>query len=293
MRPGPKNLVTCLLDHYPLAAPPQRLFDVVVSTILDNGWVDHPNFAAERAEAWSTKVKAQLRVKLNELQGIGRPARIEFNTSDLEYVQGACFIAPRDPPHIQEQKRRRSRADQYHGLIRRLSPQDFEFLCHRVLELFGVRMPCLTRRTADEGIDFFGRLEGERIFFPQDLQPTIQKQLSIWLVGQAKRCTRAPTGTPVIRDLVGAVTLARSGGLSTAESPFPGLRIRASDPVFVMLVTAGTLSTRAWNLAARSGVIGIDGEMLAAFLVDRVTGLGDRPEPTDFCKWLRRCSTST
>ena len=291
MRAGAKNLVKCLLDDYPLTSPPQRLLDVVTSTILANGWDDHPTLAAERAEKWSAKVKAQLRLRLNELQEIGRPARIEFNTSDLAYVQGACFIAPRDPPQVQEQKLRRSRVDQYHGLLRQLDPHDFELLCRRVLKLFGVRLPCLTRGTADEGIDFFGQLEGETIFFPQDLQPTIQRQLSIWLVGQAKRYTNAPTGTPVIRDLVGAVTLAKAGGLSTATSPFPGLTIRVSDPVFLMLMTAGTLSTRAWNLAARSGVIAIDGEILAAFLVDRVRGLGDSPQAMDFRNWLRRGTT--
>lgn len=136
---------------------------------------------------------------------------------------------------------------------------------------------------------FFGQLEGENIFFPDDLQPTIQKQLSIWLVGQAKRYSRAPTGTPTIRDLVGAVTLGKSGSSSTAKSPFPGLRIRVSDPVFVMLVTGGTLSARAWTLAKRSGVIGIDGELLAAFLVDRLRGLGDQPTRTEFRNWLRGC----
>ena len=267
--------------------PPKKLLDVVASTILENRWADHANFAAESAESWSASVKEQLRIKLNELQGIGRPARLAFNSSDLDYVQGACFVEPSDPPRIQKQKRRRSRVDQYHRLIRELTPEDFELLCRRVLELFGVRTPCLTRRTADDGIDFFGQLEGESIFFPHDLQPTIQKQLSIWLVGQAKQYARAPTGTPAIRDLVGAVTLGRSGSISTDESPFPGLRIRVSDPVFVMLVTGGTLSTRAWNLAERSGVIGIDGELLAAFLVDRGTGLGDSPPPREFRNWIR------
>lgn len=156
MRPGPRNLVRCLLGTYPLTRRPRRLLDVVTSTILDNRWADHPNFAVERAESWNATVQKQLRIKLNELQGIGRPARIAFNSSGLDYVQGACFVEPNDPPNIQEQKRRRTRVDQYHGLIRELVPEEFELLCRRVLELFGVRTPSLTRRTADDGIDFFG-----------------------------------------------------------------------------------------------------------------------------------------
>ena len=288
MPPGPTSVVKCLLDSYSLTTRPKRLLDVVEATILENRWADHVNFAAEIAESWSSRIKTQLRIKLNELQGIGRPARIAFNSSDFEYVQGACFVEPGDPPQIQEQKRRRCRVDQYQCFIRQLTPGDFELLCRRVLELFGVRAPCLTRGTADEGIDFFGRLEGESIFFPHDLQPTIQKQLSIWLVGQAKQYANVQTGTPAIRDLVGAVTLAKSGGISTEQSPFPGLKIRVSDPVFVMLVTGGTLSKRAWVLAERSGVIGIDGELMAAFLVDRGSDLGDDPKFTEFYNWLRQ-----
>ena len=292
VRPGPRNLVKSLFNDYPLNTRPKRLLEVVASTILKNMWADHENFAAERAESWNTNVKEQLRNKLNELQEIGRPARIVFNSSDSDYVQGACFIEPNDPPRIQEQKRRRSRVDQYQKLIRQLTPEDFEYLCRRVLELFGVRTPYLTRRTADDGIDFFGQLEGESVFFRHDPQPTIQKQLSIWLVGQAKQYARTRTGTPAIRELVGAVTLGRSGSISTNVSPFPRLRIRVGDPVILMLVTSGALSTRAWNLADRSGVIGIDGELLAAFLIDRLPNLGGSPDPTEFQKWLRPSRTS-
>ena len=292
MLSGPRNLVRCLLNDYPVNTHPKRLVEVVASTILEKRWADHENFAADRAESWSTSVKEQLRNKLNELQGIGRPARIVFNSSDSDYVQGACFVEPNDSPRIQEQKRRRSRVDQYLKLIRQLTPEEFELLCRRVLELFGVRTPCLTRRTADDGIDFFGQLEGERVFFRHDLQPTIQKQLSIWLVGQAKQYARARTGTPAIRELVGAVALGRSGSISTNESPFPGLRIKVGDPVILMLVTGGELSTRAWKLADRSGVIGIDGELLAAFLVDRLPDRGGSPDPIEFRKSLRPSRTS-
>ena len=201
-------------------------------------------------------------------------------------MQGACFVEPKDPPSVAEQKRRRSHNDLYVALIRDLSPEEFEFLCRRLLSFLGVLTPHLTRRTADEGIDFYGRLDGKSVFFPWDLQPTIQRQLSIWIVGQAKHFVRGQAGTPEVRDLVGAVALGRAGVYSTKNSPFSGLRIRPNDPVFAMLVTGGTLSARAWTLLRRSGVVGVDGELLAAFLADREPAIGRFADLDQFRSWL-------
>jgi hypothetical protein len=53
-----------------------------------------------------------------------------------------------------------------------------------------------------------------------------------------------------------------------------------------MLVTGGTLSVRAWEVVHQSGIVGIDGELLAAFLADREIQLGDNPTPDAFRKWL-------
>ena len=286
MRPGPVRVVRYLLSSHPVTAASQHLVDVIVTVVNEMGWVSHPNRAAERAETWEEGVDRVLRRQLNELQALGRPARIAFNSSDSSYVQGACFVEPVDPPEIRKQKRRRRRLRPYVDLIRGLSPDEFEVLCQRLLSVLGVASPHLTRRTADEGIDFYGKLSGESVFFPHDLEPTVQRQLSFWLVGQAKQFVRSAVGTPEIRDLVGAVVLGRAGVFSTASSPSPEFNIRVGDPVFLMLVTGGSLSGRAWKLIQRSGIIGIDGEMLAAFLVDRDT-LGDDPDPAAFRWWLR------
>lgn len=286
MRPGPVRVVRYLLSSHPVNAAPQHLIDVIVTVVNKMGWVSHPNLATERAETWEEGVDRVLRRQLNELQALGRPACITFNSSDSSYVQGACFIEPGDPPEIREQKRRRRRLRPYLDLIRGLSPDEFEILCQRLLSVLGVASPHLTRRTADEGIDFYGKLTGESVFFPHDLEPTVQRQLSIWLVGQAKQFVRSTVGTPEVRDLVGAVVLGRSGVFSTEASPSSELSIRVGDPVFLMLVTGGSLSGRAWKLVERSGIIGIDGEMLAAFLVDRDTTLGDDPDAAAFRRWL-------
>ena len=283
---GKTSLVAHLLESYPLTARPTRLRDVISAIMVEKDVETNRSVAAEKAEAWEASVDRILRSKLNEMQKEGRPARVSYNSSDSAFVQGACFIEPSDPPDIQEQKRRRSRLGSYLKLIQGLDADEFELLCRRLLRLFGASSPNLTRRTGDDGIDFYGKVRGEYVFFAHDLQPTIQRQLSIWLVGQAKQFGRTQAGTREIRDLVGAVELGRSGTFSTEASPYPNLKLRACDPVFAMLVTGGTLSGRAWSLIRKSGVIGIDGELLATFLVDRVSELGSNPTVDQFREWL-------
>lgn len=287
MRPGPVAVVAHLLEDFPILAEPTRVRDVIQQVALDKEWAGHVNFALELADRWEAAVIERLRRELNELQRLGRPARVAFNSSSVELVQGACFVEPGDPPELAEKKGRRSRLGSYLTAIQELSPQEFEKLCGILIELFGVEAPTVTQQSADEGIDFYGRLKGESVFFPkEDLNPTIQRQLSIWLVGQAKQYLKTQAGTPEIRDIVGAVYLGRAGAASGESSPFPDMRIRVSDPVFTMLVTGGTLSSRAWELLERSGVIGVDGELLAAFLADRGVGPGDDATPEEFKEWL-------
>jgi hypothetical protein len=153
-------------------------------------------------------------------------------------------------------------------LLQKLTSAQFEQLCGKLIALLGVENPRVTRTTADEGIDFFGLLSLESIFYPRNVFPTLQKQMSIWMVGQAKRYKEIQAGTAEVRDLVGAVVLGRAGAFGSLQSPLSGLNIRPADPVFVILATTGSFSSNACRLLDKSGVIGFDGEMLAAFLAD-------------------------
>ena len=280
------TLAQHVLQHQPLSAPPEPLHSVLTKTIIQLA-PNHPHFAQESAAEFEPAVRERLRRELDQLLQHGRPSRIAFNSSDDRLVQGSCFIEPHDAPDVQEQKLKRSRLSAYLDIIQQLTPAEFEALCTRLLEFFGVTSPHITRRTADDGIDFYGQVRGESVFFSDDLQPTIQQQLSIWLVGQAKQFIATNVGTPELRDFLGAVTLARSGISSTKISPVPSLDIRLCDPVFSMVVTGGSFSARAWTLISQSGIIAIDGELLSAFLADRSAGPGEEPELTAFRSWIQ------
>lgn len=287
MKPGPSVIADILFATHPIDAPPVSLIEIMSDVIIAQGWESSRSAARERAEAWQKSTLVRLRTEVNRLIEAGRPPRIAFNSSSDYMVQGACFVEPRDSPVLAESKKRRTRFGQYQSVIQQITPREFEILCGKVIGLLGVEKPTVTRSTADEGIDFYGRLSFGSVFFPHDLTPTIQKQLSIWLVGQAKHYQNVQSGTSEVRDLVGAIALGRVHAFGSTESPFKDLEIRPADAVFALLVTTGTISANAWRLLDRSGVIGMDGEMLAAFLADREAGIDQANFDRDlFIRWL-------
>jgi hypothetical protein len=273
MKPGPSILAQLILESVEFDAAPVPLVELITQVVLEQGWELTQASAREKAEVWCKGTLSKLQHEVNALLDVGRPPRITFNSSSAYMVQGACFVEPRDPPNVVESKTRRLRYVDYSEALGGLTPRQFELLCGKLIELLGVDNPTVSRSSADEGIDFYGKLSFESIFFPDDLTPTIQKQLSIWLVGQAKHYKNIQSGTSELRDLVGAVALGRASAFGSVQSPLADLRIRVGDPVFSILITTGTISSNAWRLLKRSGIIGLDGEMVAAFLADRGAGL--------------------
>lgn len=291
MKPGPVLASKIILETTALDAPPQPLVDILSKIAMDQGWVDTDAEAREKAELWHDATLNHLIHEINELSRMGRPARIDFNSSSEYLIQGSCFPEPHETTTVKEAKQRRFLSSSIVKEFEKLSPEEFELLCGRILGLFGVEEPKVTRYSADEGIDFYGLLRFDSIFFPNDLSPTIQRQLNVWLVGQAKHYRRIQSGTSEIRDLVGAVTLGRVRAFSNKIEPYADLNIRVGDPVFALLITTGSLSSNAWRLLNNSGIIGVDGQMLAAFLSDR--GIGTEHgefNSSRFAQWLRDSS---
>ena len=104
---------------------------------------------------------------------------------------------------------------------------------------------------------------------------------------QAKHYILGKVSTPDIRDLVGPVTLAKGHAFGSYAHKYADLTIRVCDPVFYLFFTTSSLTSDAWTLLDRSGVVGMDGEMLAAFLADQGVGLAEEKfEATALKSWL-------
>lgn len=290
MRPGPAAAVTLLTTVLTIESPPRRARDWLGDIALSEGWTTLPPEALELAERWEQAFIRRLRREQSSLMEIGRPCPYTFNSSSEDLIQGAAFIEDGvDDEAVKEAKRRRAFAERYGAALRVLTPTQFEWLCLGILEELGVVEIHLTAYSGDEGIDFYGRLRLEGRLRVVCAFPGVERRLVVWMVGQAKHYQATQVATPDIRELVGAVTLGRArafGGPKSAK--YQDLNIAVCDPVFYLFFTTGRISADGWRLLLRSGVIAMDGEMVAAFLAEQGVGLDEnqRYDEARFIGWV-------
>ena len=173
--------------------------------------------------------------------------------------------------------------DEFH----RLSPTEFEYLSGRVLSLLKVEEEYVTRSSGDQGIDFYGKVPFGEIIKPGVLTPGAEKNMKVWLVGQAKHYDATQVSTKDIRELVGSISLAKSKIYAGSKDPLAQLQMRTCDPIFFLFFTTGSISKDAKDLLRRSGVVAMDGYQLAIFLADNGIGsVNDNFDPNVFRSWI-------
>ncbi len=289
MKPGPLHAARILAEEMEISASPRPAAEWLAEICISQSWFRDPNEARERAEGWEGRFLSELRRELRESRELGRHSLFAFNTSSEYMVQGAAFAEPHDPPDVKLVKSRAAQHSSYVAALSALTPRHFEAMCAGILAELGVDSPTLTKYSADEGIDFFGKLRLEKFITPAHMTAGLERQMNVWMIGQAKHYKANAISTFEIRDLVGAVELARGKAFSTGEAKYPDLAIRVCDPVFYMLITTGRLSSATWRLLERSGVTGMDGQMVAAFLAQH--GIGMKAGQFDravLTRWLNR-----
>jgi hypothetical protein len=279
-----------IVSQMDIVAQPQPIVNVIVKTSIALGWFLSASEARENAERWKPRVLQRLRDELDQFNRVGRFCPFTFNSSSADYLQGSAFIEPKDSNDVKEVKQRRVHFSAYVRCLQELSPREFEALCTGLLQKLGATSTVLTKSTGDEGIDFYGKLPISSNFLSASAFPGIHTQMAIWMIGQAKHYIKGQVSTPDIRELVGSVVLARSRAFSMTKDQYQDLAIRACDPVFFLFFTTGRISSYGWKLLASSGVVGMDGEMVAVFLADCNVGVQDTGDFDDkiFWKWVRK-----
>jgi hypothetical protein len=288
MKPGPSFVVEAILSGLSLDAPPEAVEDVISRII-----VDHPEWGYTpegKAGLWAPRVRKQLSEHWNKSIEHGKQPRFSFNSVSDYKIQGGCFVEPRDSPEVKQQKLRRLRWRDYYSCLRTLRPEVFEKVCACLLGLLGVPRPVLTPYRADQGIDFFGRMSMGDLTGHGPLFPVFETDLIFWLVGQAKHYPDSKISTPDLRSLVGSVFLGRARAFPR-EGTLPHLSIRACDPVIMLFLTTGQISSDGWALCRRAGIVPMDGEILATFLADKQVGVVGKGETERFslkafAEWL-------
>lgn len=288
MKRGPRLACRLLPDVIGITAAPKPAVEWLEAISLTNGWYETPSDAREAGERWCQDFLAAVREELSELNRLGRFAPFAINSSSEYMLQGAAYVEPRDSEEVKQAKGRRARLYDYVAAFDGLTPREFEALCTGILGLFRIEEPKLTKSSNDEGIDFYGRLRMEKHLFPENIFHGVERQLLIWMLGQAKHYKKAKISTLEIRELVGAVELAKARAFGGPEGKYCNLQLRPCDPVYYLFFTTGVFSSNSWKLIDKSGVIGMDGEMLAAFLADQEVGLKNENFDYDtFRSWVR------
>ena len=275
MKPGALLALRTLSRYLRLDDAPRRARELLSTIALGEGWSSERSDAAEKGERWEGQFLKRCRREISELNLLGRTTFFAINSSSPDYLQGPAFVEPADPPEVASAKQARARIGSYVDALKALTPRDFERLCGHFLALLGVQDPKVTNYTTDEGIDFYGRLDIDPFLAPDAVYAHFPRQMSIWLVGQAKHYQSNKVATPDLRELVGSVTLAKTSTFGGAAEKYSDLSIRACDPVYVLFFTTGSVSSDAWRLTKSSGIVTLDGEMIANYLSARNVGVVD------------------
>jgi restriction endonuclease Mrr len=262
-----------LLDLIEVDAPPRRAIDWLVQISLSEGWHRSEEEALEVAERWKEEFMRLLREEISGCNRAGKFTPVALNSSSEEFIQGSAFSEPQEPQAIRSAKLRLARHGEYAEALRNLSPREFEALCAGLLHLLGVDNPRVTPYSSDEGIDFYGRLFLGKIIRPDLVFGGALTQMSAWLIGQAKHYTTGRISTFEVRELVGAVELAKGGAFASLGHAYSDLKIRVCDPIFYLFFTTGRITANSWRLLDRSGIAAMDGNAVASFLAEHAIGV--------------------
>lgn len=286
MKPGPAAAAEWVMTELPMMQGPTDPESLLVQIGALLGWFPSTSAAQEKAERWRRPFLTRLRFAINDPERRGRPTRFEFNSSNEELIQGACFVEDGHSQELREGKRRRQHMDTYVTYIRSLTGRQFETVCRGLLDLLGCEEPVVTPRGNDQGIDFHGRMEMRGRLNMQYVQTAVDQAMRSYIVGQAKQIA-GNVGTSEIRDFVGAVELARLGISADEGKALQELGMRPLDSVWRFFVTTGDFSRDSLKLLTRVGLVGIDGATVASILADHavadVDGVCDRDK---FDQWL-------
>ena len=273
MRTTIQRIAAVLNDIVKPNDPPRELRKVAVEACVSLGMpgddaIDYAHDNEDKLRDASVEL-----IRRHQLRA--EPVNFEFNADDPYLIQGSCYALPGEDASLRLDKEKRANAPEIIAAIDALSEREFEYLCGVLLTCLKVSEPFVTRTSGDQGVDFFGKVDfGEFVRGTSQLGP-VTPNLSVWVVGQAKRVKKTKVTTAIIRELVGSVELAKSRISADGGRALTDLTVRVCEPIFYFIVTSGVFTEGSDSLMQEAGIIGFDGKRLAAFLADHGVGLDE------------------
>jgi hypothetical protein len=248
--------------------------------------------AAEQAEKLTPQVTRIICDRLVASDNAGTSPVLTIIGAASDIVAGSCHVLSSDSNKIAAIKRQRVHADALLRKLKSISFSEFEVFGKRVLEELGATRAMVTPQRNDQGIDFLGYVSLGQL---QEIPVPFLKlahEVGLLIAGQAKHRPNGSLGPDVIRELIGAISLARTKTFShSGADVFKELEIRPFSPIVAVLFTTGGISAGALRLASSAGIIAKSGDQLAVFLADRGVGMVQRSgamffDEAKFDQWL-------
>ncbi len=268
-----KRILDRLEEVLGVSATPVRLTSVI-EVELNTYFGFDAIVAAERAETIRDAVTKLIAIRSLQADEQGISPTLVVIGSAADHVVGACHVLPTDDARIAAAKIARKHQAALLARIRSLTFSEFELFGKQVLKELGAKKSRVTPHGGDQGIDFFGEFSlGQLHALPLPFLK-LAHDVKLLFAGQAKHYPNGTIGPNIVRELIGAVSLARTKTFSAdGIDIFRDLDIRPFSPVVAMLFTTGKLSAGAYHLAASAGIVAKSGEQLAVFLADRGVGI--------------------
>jgi hypothetical protein len=267
------TIVASLEAAVGLDGPPRDLQLAIEAVLIERHGLPAIQ-AAERADRLREKVAVSISQREAAISEAGGSPTLRVIGATGGLVTGFCYALPDEPPEITALRVRRAHAQAIFDRIRQLTFQEFEQFGARFLRELGARIGRVTAHSNDQGIDFYGEFSLGQLHAAPEPFLVLARDVRLLFAGQAKHYPDRSIGPAVIRELIGALTLARTKTHSAdGVDIFKELAVRPFSPVLALIFTTGEFTSGAIRLAEAAGVIAKTGLQLAVFLADRGVGL--------------------
>ena len=247
--------------------------------------------SAELSERLHQKVADEIEARRAAAEELGVIPVVALRNGQ-QVVHGSLLVFPDDDSDSAAAKMWRRESNTVLSVIQSLSFDNFERFGTAVLGELGCLEPMVTRRAGDQGIDFYGEvsiggLRGEGLG-----GKGLMHSARTVILGQAKHYPNRNIGPKEVRELVGALSLARTSTFSRQGLDLlDKVVLRPNTPTLALLFTTGDFTAGARYLASEAGVVVCSGLQLAIFLADcqvgmKATGEGATFDEAVFHAWM-------
>ncbi|WP_010249531.1 restriction endonuclease [Acetivibrio cellulolyticus] len=218
---------------------------------------------------------------------------IEYPLSREVYIKGFSIPDVNDDALKTKLRNVSRHLDTINTLLYNLEPYEFEKFCKKFLLLVGVNESNVTKRSGDDGIDFWGYADmfeynSELFIYSEIAEQLVDfhqngKKFRVKIIGQAKRYKSDNLISPSeIRELLGSYYLERSNSTSL------GTNGKLAEPVVGTFITTSHFEPGAIKTAERTGIVLFSGYEVSILLLLKGIGLNSNNifNKDKFLEWL-------